>query len=376
MLEEHRLDVELVRLEVVEDQLCVVRAVVVANARVVAADDEVRAAVVLAADRVPDRLARTGVAHRRREGGEEHAILRVVVAEQRPVALDAHVGRHVVRLRVADKRVDEQAVDGFESDLGQVLVRAVDGIAGLEADHATPAAFRELRPRVGRVVGDLGIRWRYALEDRDTTAEIERLLVVEPRDARVLGVGRAETLLGLALGVVLEDFLDLERREQATRRVGKSDGVSLWSLVHGQADGQRPGQAGRQAHAADDSLVVLATHEALERRQGARRQHVEVGHFARGEGQQFQRVGAFGPLARAVDERPAVRADELLDGDGAHEATAACTSPSSSSLATTSCADSSGECASVSITSSALAGSSYGSSTPVKPLISPANAFS
>jgi len=67
VLEEHRLDVELVRLELVEDQLRVVGAVVVADAGVVAADDEVRAAVVLAADRVPDRLARPGVAHRGRE---------------------------------------------------------------------------------------------------------------------------------------------------------------------------------------------------------------------------------------------------------------------------------------------------------------------
>jgi hypothetical protein len=44
VLEEHRLDVELVRLELVEDQLRVVGAVVVADAGVVAADDEVRAA--------------------------------------------------------------------------------------------------------------------------------------------------------------------------------------------------------------------------------------------------------------------------------------------------------------------------------------------
>src|SRR5581483_5001287 len=64
VLEEHRLDVELVRLELVEDQLRVVRAVVAADARMVAADDEVRATVVLAADRMPDRLARAGVAHR------------------------------------------------------------------------------------------------------------------------------------------------------------------------------------------------------------------------------------------------------------------------------------------------------------------------
>ena len=145
VLEEHRLDPELVRLELVEDQLRVVGAVVVADPRVVAADDEVRAAVVLAADRVPDRLARAGVAHRGREGRDEHAVGGVVVLDQHAVALDARRGRDVVALRVADERVDQEAVDGLERALGQVLVRAVDRVAGLEADHALPPALGERR---------------------------------------------------------------------------------------------------------------------------------------------------------------------------------------------------------------------------------------
>ena len=142
--------------ELVEDELRVVGAVVVAHARVVAADDEVRAAVVLAADRVPDRLARPRVAHRRRERGEEDAILGVVAVEQRPVALDANVDRHVVGLRVADERVDEQPVDRLERDLRQVLVRAVDRVAGLEADDALPATLGEDPPRLGGVARELG----------------------------------------------------------------------------------------------------------------------------------------------------------------------------------------------------------------------------
>ena len=146
VLEEHRLDPELVRLEVVEDELRVVGAVVVADARVVAADDEVRAAVVLAADRVPDRLARAGVAHRRRERRDDDAVGRVVLVDEHAVALDAGRGRHVVGLRLADERVDEQAVDGLERALGQVLVRAVDRVAGLEADDAPPAAVGERLP--------------------------------------------------------------------------------------------------------------------------------------------------------------------------------------------------------------------------------------
>src|SRR6266702_4384916 len=77
VLEEHRLDSQLVWLELVEDELRVVGAVVVADARVVAPDDEMRAAVVLAADRMPDRLPRARIAHGRREGREHDAVGRV-----------------------------------------------------------------------------------------------------------------------------------------------------------------------------------------------------------------------------------------------------------------------------------------------------------
>src|SRR3954451_7233205 len=111
VLEEHRLDVELMRLELVEDQLRVVSAVVVAYTGVVAADDEVGAAVVLTADCVPDRLARTGVTHCGREGGKDDAVGRVIAVEQDAVTLDPRRGGHVVRLRVADQWMDQEAVD-------------------------------------------------------------------------------------------------------------------------------------------------------------------------------------------------------------------------------------------------------------------------
>src|SRR5204863_7804396 len=120
VLEEHRLDPELVRLELIEDALRVVRAVVVADARVVTADDEVRAAEVLAADRVPDRLARAGVAHRGREGRDDDAVFRIVLLDEDAVALDSSRGGDVVGLRLAHERVDEEAVDGLEPDLRKV----------------------------------------------------------------------------------------------------------------------------------------------------------------------------------------------------------------------------------------------------------------
>src|SRR5207237_1113961 len=58
VLEEQRRDAELLRVELIEDQMRVVRPVVIPDAGVVAAHDEVRAAVVLAHNRVEDRLTR------------------------------------------------------------------------------------------------------------------------------------------------------------------------------------------------------------------------------------------------------------------------------------------------------------------------------
>ena len=131
--------------------LRVVGAVVGADAGVVAADDEVRAAVVLAADRVQDRLARAAVAHGGRERREQRAVRRVVVLEQRVVA--------VARARRAGTSSPfVSPTSGWtrrpstisSARLRDVLVRAVDRVARLEPDDALPAALGEGRARLGR----------------------------------------------------------------------------------------------------------------------------------------------------------------------------------------------------------------------------------
>src|SRR5688572_11571112 len=92
VLEEERLDAQLVDVEVLEDLLGLVGPVVVADAGVVAADDEVGAAVVPAGDRVEDRLAGAGVMHLRGEDVEDHAVVGVVVLHQDLVAAHPHLG--------------------------------------------------------------------------------------------------------------------------------------------------------------------------------------------------------------------------------------------------------------------------------------------
>ena len=149
VLEEQRRDPELVDVDVVEDPLRVVGAVVVTDARVVTADDEVRAAVVAADDRVQHRLTRAGVVHLARVDAEHHVIGVVVVVHQDLVAAHPHVSGDVALLGLADQRVDVQPVADLERGLGEVLVRPVDRVAGLEGDDPLPAAVGERLLRLG-----------------------------------------------------------------------------------------------------------------------------------------------------------------------------------------------------------------------------------
>src|SRR3954452_5179331 len=143
VLEEEWLDAELVDVDFVEDQLRVVGPVVVPDARVVAADDEVGAAVVTARDRMQDGLPRAGIVHLRGEDAEDDPVLGVVVLHQELVAAHPHVGGDVAGLRLADEGVDEEPVRDLERALGQVLVRAVNWVPGLEGDNALPATLLE-----------------------------------------------------------------------------------------------------------------------------------------------------------------------------------------------------------------------------------------
>jgi hypothetical protein len=103
---------------------------------VVAAHDHVGAAVVLADDAVPDRLARAGHAH----GEVEEAIVVVcgrILVQHRLVA--AHAGEvvDVAGLGHADDGVDQKVRLRLAGRAeGQFLVRAVEGVAGLEGHDA------------------------------------------------------------------------------------------------------------------------------------------------------------------------------------------------------------------------------------------------
>ena len=150
VLEEQRLDPELADVDVVEDPLRVVGAVVVAHAGVVATDDEVGAAVVAADDRVQHRLPRARVVHLGRVDAQDHPLGVVVAVHQDLVAAHPHVRGDVARLGLADQGVQEEPVGDLQRGLGQVLVGAVDRVPGLEGDDPLPAPVGE---RLLRLLG-------------------------------------------------------------------------------------------------------------------------------------------------------------------------------------------------------------------------------
>src|SRR5439155_52527 len=227
----------LLRVEVAPDR----RAVVEGRVGVLAPDDQVGEAEVLAVDGVHHRFFRAAVEHLDIEAEEEDAVghrlaarppergVAVALAEsarrdERLVGPHAHVGVHVVALGLADEGVETRAgvVPGAEQRLEpvdeRVLVRAMERVARLEGDHALPALGGEQPAHLARrqhVLPGLG-------EDALVGGLVHRAgergepAVTEAIDAREVGVGERD--LGEARRLRPE-ALHLVRRD------GQGDGL-------------------------------------------------------------------------------------------------------------------------------------------------------
>ena len=285
--EDHLLEVDHLHAELflvlLQQLLGIVRAVerlaarVLAGAGVVAADDQVRAAVVLADDRVPDRLARPAHPHRQRQQRQERRVLRVV-GHQRLVAADAGVMVDVARLGHADDRVHEQVglffLGGAER---QLVVGAVHRIAGLEGDDLPPAALGELLAELGRRVAErFVVVVQRQLQALDAAADVHRLaLVHQVADGRVLGARRCRRRRSASASRSgVPDVLDVDHGEHHALGIAERDLIARLELVGEllgdvERDRHRPERAVREPHLVADRFVVGLAHEAGERREAA-----------------------------------------------------------------------------------------------------------
>lgn len=213
-------DAELVRV-LLNGDLGVVRAVVVlavlvlAGAGVVTADNEVRGAVVLTDNGVPDGLAGTAHAHgqgQQSQGG--HAV--GVSGEEGLVDTDTGEVINVTGLGHADDGVDEDVgllgAGGTDSELS---VGAVHGVASLESDDLVPAELLKVLSQLG------GSDFWYSLVSMfwvcyvgvhqgsgGLTSEVEEVVVSKTLDSlelttNVKVVGVVEEVLHTGVGVVV-----------------------------------------------------------------------------------------------------------------------------------------------------------------------------
>ena len=298
---------------------------VAARSRVVAADDEVRAAVVLPDDRVPHRLARSAHAHRQRQQRQQRRPGRIAV-QQRLVAADAGVVVDVARLRHPHHRVNQQVgLDLLRRAQRQLLVRPVHRVARLERNDARPPQLGELGPQLRRgVAQEPVVVVRDGLHAGQRAADVVRLRPLEQvRHARMLRVRRAEDGLGLGLPIGPPDILDLQRRQHdafgvAQRQAGAGCERRGQRLGDVQRDRHRPQRAVGETHLRAHALVVAARHEAGERREAPVEQELQVAQLARREvvGRPVARFGPErgGPVLvhDQVHERSAVRRDEVV----------------------------------------------------------------
>ena len=201
-------------LELIENFLRIIGAVIVAHAGVVAADDEMGDAVILADQRVQNGLARAGVTHGQRHHGQHGAVFVVIVVDEHLVALHASIGRNVIGFGLADQRMNQQAVGHLQGALGQIFVRAVDRISRLECGDGLPAALLESFTSFGRrqaIVGKFGLVRGGDHIDRSREASVA--LLFDDSHARMGFIFRAIDVGNFQSLIVRIFFLNRHQRQ-------------------------------------------------------------------------------------------------------------------------------------------------------------------
>ena len=297
-------DGEAVGADLVEYAVRVVGPVVAAEPGMVAPHHQVRAPEVLAEEGVQQRLPGAGVAHLDGVAGLDHPSFREVVGDQPVDGADPDIGRDVALLERAQDLVNEHPVAHLDGDLGEKLVTAVHGVAGLEGGDRRPAFLGEQRPGFGgaQVKPLVGLGKVALGEDRDRARQVDGALRHDLGDARVGLVGGAVDLTaleGLVDGVFLgdrEDTEDLLAFARQRHLVADGDGEVL---AAGEGDGEGPKEPVLQAHLEARAAPVGRAHEARKGRVGAHGEHEEVRDLATRERQLFRVRALFSASSRS-----------------------------------------------------------------------------
>ena len=174
-------------------------------------------------------LSRPGHAHRQRKQAQHDGARLVVVVDQGPIAAHAGVMVDVARLGHADDRVDQEpAADLPGRSLGQLFVRPVQRVAGLERDDPAPAQrLKVLAQLRGRPAQCDEIVVRRNANHLEPARRVMARQPVQIGDRRMLGIERAIRVLGFVVLVVSVDLLDMQKRQQVAVDVAQGQRLAL-----------------------------------------------------------------------------------------------------------------------------------------------------
>ena len=183
-----------------------------------------------------------------------------------------------------DEKVRLRLAGGAE---GQLLVRPVQRVAGLEGDDPPPAELAEVGAQLVRgVAAAAEVVVHRLLDAGDRPAEIDRPRPVDEEvDRRMRGVLGAEDAARLRQPVGGPEVGDRHDRQDDALLVAERDvlpGLDLLGegLAHVERDRHRPERAVGEAHLLDDAVVVGLGEKALQRVEAAVHQELEVAGLA------------------------------------------------------------------------------------------------
>jgi len=132
--------------DVIENTLCIKWTIVVANAGMVATNNQVSRSHVLAEYRMQNRFTRTGVQHVKTVTGHHYAVLREVHVDHLADAGIADGSRNIAGFELAEQHVngDTIGVQALHGHAAQFFVRQMHWIPRLEGNDLFPAARRDV----------------------------------------------------------------------------------------------------------------------------------------------------------------------------------------------------------------------------------------
>ena len=256
----------------------------------VAADNEMSAAMVGANEPVPDRLARSAHTHRQVEQGHRRGCGWVLIKHR---LIAAHAGEviDVAGFGHAHHRVNEQIGLGLLSGAeGQFLMGAMQRVSGLKRHHAAPAHFAKIGPQlVGRVAPAAKVVMNRLLNSRHRPTEIDLPCgIVKIFHGRMGHVVGAKNLFGFAGFVRGPAVCDGHGRENDALGITQSDilaqldGVCKFS-THIQSDRHGPKRPITQTHMRNHAVIICATQKSLQRIEPAVHQQFQIADLPRRE---------------------------------------------------------------------------------------------